>query len=270
MHRRISKSEIRANQLEVMNFLVRTCEENQLRYFLAGGTLLGAVRHKGYIPWDDDIDIAMPRPDYEKLLELSKTWKEKFSLVSAETCENYFLPFAKIFMNTTVVREKSMSERHNYGIFVDIFPLDGLGNCIMKAALTGKMIVFLSRRVKYASNTNVTPKNRAMRVVQVLFNKFEPRYLYFSMKKIATRNDFEHSKLCGSIIGGAKGTREIFTREIYGSEVKMEFEGEVYSVPRYYDVYLTRMYGDYMQLPPKEERVSHHEIEAWIKEENDR
>src|SRR5690554_4415622 len=113
-------------QIEILNQIVKICNQNKLTYFLIGGTLLGAIRHKGFIPWDDDLDIAMPRKDYEKFLELCQGYLgDEYYLHCSKTDPKYWLPFAKVRKNNTIFEEKSIQTINSHkGIYVDIFPLD--------------------------------------------------------------------------------------------------------------------------------------------------
>ena len=128
--------EIQEIELEILSNIAAVCEQHQWRYFLAGGTLLGALRHKGFIPWDNDIDISMPRRDYEKLLQFYKENGNRYKILQVGENTNYYLPFAKVVDTETLLVEKSIETQvPELGLFVDIFPIDGVGDEIRKSVV---------------------------------------------------------------------------------------------------------------------------------------
>jgi len=253
-------------ELDLLEYFDKICKQNNLNYFLAGGTLLGAVRHKGFIPWDDDIDVAMPREDYNKLLNLKL--ESNYKILSIENEKKYPMCFAKLINKNTHVKEKGIVEYEQYGIFIDIFPLDGLGNNKKQAEKLGKKIMFLRKIhliIVRQLNNKITFKNIIKGIVKLIDIKF----IYNVILKNATKYSFYESEYVGSIVGGAKGLDEIFERKIYSESLEMKFEGKSFKGMKYYNEYLSRMYGNYMEIPPVEKRGGHHTIECYLKEEGD-
>lgn len=242
-----------------------TCIQNQLRYYIIAGTMLGAVRHKGFIPWDDDIDVGMPRSDYEKLRELSRDINEKSSYKFEYPGDNnpeYIYLFAKLYdSNTTFVEKK----RHpiKRGIYIDIFPLDGMGNdmdiakreykSFYKVFQLDMMITaaFLKRRSFL--------KNAAVFLGRLISPAFvRHRKLARKIDRFCKRHDFDTSTLVCNLLGGA-GTKGIVLHEYFGTPTLTQFENiEVYGLENP-EPYLQSMYGDFMKLPPPEKRVSLHD-----------
>lgn len=250
----IGLKELQKLQLQILIDFDKICKKNNLKYFLAGGTLLGAVRHKGFIPWDDDIDVAMPRTDYNKLIKLSKELPEKYQLICPEKVKQYKILFSKIVYKKYFEVEKGLKD--NYGIFIDIFPLDGLGNNKHKARIHAKKILIMRTIINICFLDN----NLFSKLLKKIhFNNLTYRILMRTFNKY----NYHESKYVGSIAGGLRMLDEIFEYRVYSETMDMEFEGKIFKGMKYYDEYLTRMYGDYMKLPPKEKQVAEHNVEIY-------
>ncbi len=264
MNKITNLKDIQKIELEILKYFDTFCRENELKYFLAGGTLLGAVRHSGFIPWDDDIDIAMPREDYDKLLTIKKNISSDYKLFSYNLEENYYQNFYKLVDTRTYIEEEG-ENIVDYGLFIDIFPIDGLGKSKLLANLRARRIVFLNRRkhdVDYGIEKNF---HGIKRLIQNYYFKIGSEEIYKRIMKIATKHSLSDSRYVGSIVGGAKGIKEVFLKEIYTGYIDMKFECYIFKGMKYYDAYLTRMYGDYMVLPDKSDQISNHSFEAWKK-----
>jgi lipopolysaccharide cholinephosphotransferase len=247
--------------LELLDEFVRICEENNLTYFLTSGTLLGAVRHKGFIPWDDDIDVAMPRNDYEKFLDIYGDLKEtSYYVLSDRYSKNiipFYEPFAKLCKKDTLFAEKSRPSFSHTGIYIDIWPYD---KCILPFLnLRTKMIKFTWRLYRFKINHNETPKNKVkIFIAQILCFLLSERFLDSLHKKLYllfNKYDTKYVSFFSGRYGYRKETHKY--NEIYPL-IKIPFEGNYYYVPNNFDLYLKKVYGDkYMKLPPVEERVTH-------------
>lgn len=264
-------NEIKRIELSILLQVDKICREQGFRYWLCGGTLLGAVRHKGFIPWDDDIDIFMPRQDYNKFIEYCNNSEISFNLFSHETNSYYHNLYAKVCAANTLVKENNY-KLPDTGVWVDIFPIDGLGNSfdearkvvksaefkrnLLKAALWRKYFIGKTKSVKYVVG----------RFLLFFVGKFVNRKkLIERIEKIYVKNDFDKMKYCGAVCG-AYGEREIIDRKIFDEDVEIEFEGHLFKAPIGWNEYLSSIYGDYMQLPPEEKRVRH-EFKAFIIED---
>ena len=248
-------------ELELFKQFVRICEKNSLRYFVVGGTALGAVRHKGFIPWDDDIDVALPRGDYEKFLSIAQSWlPENMFLQTYITDKNYPNPFAKLRRSDTAFIEKSASRiKMNHGVYIDIFPLDGYSRSGIKGKLFGlkEKILKISVGSVFVSGNISKNKFRAIvkkAIVRLLHDyRASVRRLDTMYKKIP----YEDAEIIANFCG-AWAEKEVMPKAYFGDGIEGEFEGIKVVLPEKTHEYLTALYGDYMTLPPEEERVGHH------------
>ncbi len=246
--------------LDILKWFHGFCGEHGLRYYAIGGTLLGAVRHGGFIPWDDDIDVGMPRQDYKKFLALAK---DNGSIYRAESLEdgNKDFPYrlCKIYDTTTTVVYNT-KHRTKRGVFMDVFPLDGIGETKEKSIKNYKHIkrrLFLAAAKAYKLD-----KGRAFHKNAVIFAfKFIPfdwRKSIFKTQAICEKRDFDASAYVGNVLGRWH-EREIVPREIFGEPRLYDFENTQIYGPQDADGYLTAIYGDYMTPPPEEKRKPGHE-----------
>lgn len=266
--------ELQQIELDILVEIDKICREEKIRYYLAGGTLLGAVRHKGFIPWDDDIDIAMPRNDYEKFLEvLEKQDNSRYKALSLEKTKDYPYPFAKVVDTKTRLVEEIGKDVADMGVFVDIFPIDGMGNDKEEAMKRLMKIIRIRSRIWEASLKKSEIKNKEIhllnKIVKGCFNigirllGIKNSYKY--MMNYVNQKQFETSEWIASAVGGAGIQRELIEREYFDDVIEVEFEGKIFQAPKGYEKYLSNLYGDYMELPPIEKRVASHRGEIWWK-----
>ena len=239
--------EIQKLQTNVLVYFDKICKENNLKYFLVGGTLLGAIRHKGFIPWDDDIDVCMPRSDYEQFLSISDKLEKDYIVLSPESNNNYMLVFSKLANKNYYNYRKGLNGK--YGVRMDIFPVDGLGNDYGTAVKQMKRITVARKIFSVCFKNNIFSK---------LLHKLNVHRLgYKLMIKQCKKYKYQESEYVGCIAGGMKGEKDIFKKEIYNKLENVTFEGHKLPGLIYYDKYLKQMYGDYMKLPPKSEQINH-------------
>ena len=265
----LTLDEMKQIELRTLEQIDSICKENGYRYSLCGGTLLGAVRHKGFIPWDDDIDIFMPRKDYDAFVKYCKENEIPFTLLASETNADYGYIYAKAMANDTVIVEKTANRRHiDMGVFVDIFPLDGMGNDIKSAKRTFNKTRFL-RELLIASNWKKFFRSKTRSAIyepiRFAFFLLSPKKLVDSIQKSARKVDFESSVYAGNM-GGTYRLREMMETSVQKEMTELEFEGKKFSAIKNYDAYLKNLYGDYMQLPPEEKRITHHSFDAYYKD----
>lgn len=243
--------------LEMLKEFIQICNKHNLRYFLLGGTCLGAVRHKGFIPWDDDIDVGMPRNDYNKFCEIAqKELKDGLFFQNSKTDKNYPMNFAKIRNSNTTFIETSISKiKVNHGVYLDIFPLDGYSNAKKDKFLN--RIYNLRVGCIYKANTFKAFIKKLAKII--LSFPFAVSYKKARDKRDALiqKYNFDESDLVTNYCG-AWGDKEIVPRDYFSNGIEGEFEGLKVTLPEKYDLYLKHVYGDYMQLPPEEKRVTHH------------
>lgn len=254
-------------QLEIAKEIVRICEENKINYYLIGGTLLGAIRHKGFIPWDDDLDIGMIRSDYEKFIKIaSKCLDDKYELIDWKSDLNYPHPMGKIIKKGTIYRESKRNDHGKQGIWVDIFPYDytsGLGNEFTKKTFKLKVLRSLVRAKcgyqTWQSEEGIILskyiKNLPFRLAAIFFKKeiLVKKYEMLSIENENLKYLYEN--------GTENYEKWCFPKEYFIKQTKGEFEGCYFSIPQKYDEYLRQAYGEYMELPPENERENRHLIE---------
>lgn len=249
-------------EVEILDEIVRICEKHDLHYYLVGGTLLGAARHKGFIPWDDDLDIGMPRDDYQKFEAICKEELSKdFYVHSYETDKNYWLPFIKVRKSNTVFDEALLddTEVEMNGIWVDIFPLDKVSSLDSwgKRQRTKIIKTHLQHFISYKKH-HQWPQPIVSKIIYALLTPMSLRTLrkiqdFFMMWE--NKKDCKYYINYGSQYNPIKQT---ILKTDYEPTCKIEFEGKMYMAPGNYKNVLTRIYGeDYMELPPIEKRVTH-------------
>lgn len=270
--KKLSQNEIKQIELDILIKFNSFCIKNNLTYYIAYGTMLGAVRHKGFIPWDNDIDVCMPRPDYNKLMELSGELNNLLdSNIELKTpySKNYQYSFCKIINNKTFVHEHSMKDKYNTSVWIDIFPIEGL------PANEKKMIRYIntmSTLRKYYSYTIEKKFSGKSIIGKIKFNTIKiiltPLYFLINQKiqfeKKSQKYSFQHSNLF-SVLYDWYPLTCLFDKKLLEIDY-FDFEGYKFPGFKNYDKYLTQLYGDYMKLPPIEEQLSH-DIEAYLIED---
>lgn len=257
-------AEVKDIQVEILQSVADFCDQNNITYFLAAGTMLGAIRHKGFIPWDDDIDIIIPRPDYERLL---KTFKADHLDIGYPTLSSdYFYPYIKISDNRTTLKEDFTLDM-GLGVNIDVFPLDGfpqeekqIDEHLAKLRSYRKPILF---KVFKISERLVSYKKLILNTLRFLT---PINYYLKKVIKTAKLYAFETSENAGIAVWGY-GKREVCPQTVFTDSVEVEFENRKFKAPIGYEKYLTNVYGDYMQLPPKSERKPKHHYQAFYKKE---
>lgn len=259
----ISLDERKQLQLELLVDIDRICRERGLRYYLTAGTLLGAVRHKGYIPWDDDIDIAMPRDDYEAFYSYVSNGNlgESFKLISYRDKSSIY-PFFKIVNPFTTVVEHYVDRRFCTGVWVDIFPLDGIRHGDRKPIVWNKIIANLYGFVVADPSQGTSAFRRAIkRFFNPLFRHIDIYRLAEALDKKAMSTAISRDNEVALIVWGY-GECEIMPYNFL-EQTSLEFEGHFFSAPKIYKKYLTSIFGDYMQLPPEKDRKPHYCSAYW-------
>ena len=243
----------------------RLCDDNDIQYFLIGGTLLGAVRHGSIIPWDDDLDIGILRDDYERFIRVcKKELSEPFILCTTETEECYGFPFAKIRLKGTKFIEETNPDDMYQGIFVDVFPVDVLPNGQIQQFLQRHMLNFLKVALLYKCRYKLDFSNSSRLPVLLVrcFAQLPKQLIVKRLYKWQTRYNKSmapkyYVNLCSSYVYG----KERFPKDSLSSPLPKAFLGETeFTTPNNPEEILSLLYGDYWKLPPVEERVFRHAI----------
>ncbi len=259
----IDAEKLKDIQLSLLNSVATFCEENNIEYFLAYGTLIGAIRHKGYIPWDDDIDLVMMRKDYEKFVATFNNSHKDQKVYTSKNTSWFPFPYAKVSDETTVLKEENDNMTGTIGVNIDLFPLDYLPKdpkILKRMKFHYNILMLKSIRL----NKKRSPiKNLILRSSKMLFKGKNPNHIANQIEDIAL-SDYEKTKIIGNIVFTEKET-DFAKASAFESSDMAEFEGRLYTIPQGSHEWLTNFYGDYMTLPPEESRVTHHTFTAYEK-----
>lgn len=257
-------TELQCYLLNMLSWFHNYCNNNNLRYYALGGTMLGAVRHEGFIPWDDDIDVGMPRPDYNRLIKNigNRIYEDYYLETPFSTYSDYKYPYCKLYNTKTTLVEHTWP-RLKRGIFIDVFPLDGLGNDQNEAEKTWEKV---SSKINYIwCRTCGVRRDRALyKNIAIIGAHLIPNVIamdkkvLFDMDQKCQKLDFD-TVLYGGNVFGNWGKKEIMKSEIMGRPKEYKFENQVIFGAQDYDSYLTHLYNDWKKLPPKEKQITHHE-----------
>lgn len=269
MAKNIDIEELKKLQMDILEAFQRYCGEHSLSYSLAGGSLIGAVRHKGYIPWDDDIDVYMPREDYDRFVNgFPEVFEGRYEVGALETNPKWDRMFAKFFDNRTVLVE-NRRDAVETGVNIDIFPIDDV------PAGDGQWFRYNKRRSFFCNlylmkdrilfdKSRVWWKTVLLIPAKIALLPWGKRTMAEKMDKLAKKWDG-----CGSgrVYNCSLGlfANSPFPKSLFDAIIDIPFEDRTFKCFAGYDEYLTATYGDYMQLPPVERRVTHHKFKAWYK-----
>lgn len=264
--------EVQKISLDILKYIDKVCKENNIKYSICGGTLLGAIRHKGFIPWDDDIDIFMLRQDYDKFLKImdenAKTNQKYKALHFSNNCPNYFYRFTKVVDLDTVLTESTFITPKDMGVFVDIFPLDDIDmSNIKKIIKKNKRLAILlgiSANKKAGIKTDGIAKKIAKFIISFYAKPMGWKHWTQKSEKLATsfnNKGYDHIHA----FSGAYGIKDIFEKSMFDELVEVEFEKNKFPAIKEWDKYLKQLYGNYMQLPPKEKQITHHDFKSYKK-----
>lgn len=261
----LTLQEIKEIEFDLLKVFAEFCKENNIRYYLAHGTLLGAIRYKKFIPWDDDIDLLIPREDYDRLLALFKD-NERYRLFAFEKNPNFRYPFGKFCDMTTRKVEPGYDNGIELGIDLDLFPLDAWDDDLDKATREAK---YLHRNIFYLTMSKLQKPDSANLIkcfaksIVMLYCKLLGSKFFINRIHKISRQGGPESKYLGCKAWCVYGERGIIPAEAFAGTAEVEFEGEKFPAPIGWDQYLTCLFGDYLPEPPKEKQKTHHSFKAY-------
>ncbi len=263
-----SNKEVQKLTINLLKEFIKICNENNLVYYVTGGALIGVLRHGGFIPWDDDIDVGMPREDYMKFVKImhDKCPSLEYGICDRFTDSNWHFAMSQFIDLKSEIEIDLAAEKRKAHIWIDVFPLDGLPNNIIKRYFRVKHIMLLRYLIQIANIEKQVDSHKQrpwyekmvlslckiLRVGRIIntnkkLNKLE---------KVLMKSDFKESKYAGNMLGRYR-KKEIVYREYFGTPKKGMFDGVEVNIPEKSHELQTALYGDYMKLPPEDQRVAH-------------
>ena len=266
--RQISTEELMKLQLDILLSVDDFCNKNNIQYSLGYGTLIGAIRHSGYIPWDDDIDIVMTRDNYDKFINTFNGFSKELYVIAPELNWKYYAPYANVCHNKTLLDEGANG--HNgieIGVKIDVFPIDNVSSDIECNKIVKNRILKLNTYLR-SKRYHLGGLNLRLKIKFLLYRFISFYRSYSSIQKeirnLALSNKEKTSEFVDNLVFYPK---TIQTPKSYFSDyIDVDFEGYKFKSIKEYDAYLRQIYGDYMKLPPIDQRVPHHGFTAYWKD----
>jgi lipopolysaccharide cholinephosphotransferase len=253
---------LQQKELEILTVFANICDEHQLTYFLSDGTLLGAIRHGGFIPWDDDVDVSMPRSDYNRFLEIAKTaLPNHYFIQNYHTESGMPMVFTKLRDSHTLIEEPYFCDLAvNQGIFIDIFPMDHCPDDERKFKNWMRKL----NAVYFLLVSDIKSEHKKRNLLKKLVTPLRliigrERLLALYDRLLQTFNDEETTKMSQLTVPNF-GLRVVFPKECIFPTKKAKFEDQTFMVPHNPDTMLSILYGDYMKLPPVDQQKPHHHV----------
>lgn len=261
--KQMTLEQIKKTEHEILRHFKEVCEKEEISFFLSNGTLLGAVKYGGFIPWDDDIDVFVPRADYDRLMRIYQD-SSRYCLFSHERNSGYKFPFAKLCDMTTRKVETNIDNGVELGLDIDIFPLDAWDNAPEKQV---QLIGSLIRKLTFVKSARADSANRFKRFAKTIVLGLTRQCYRGYIQKIWTiarknANDPNPVNL-GCVSWCIYGEREIIPADVFASTVEVDFEGDRYPAPVGYDRYLRSLYSDYTKDLPLDQQKTHHRYQAY-------
>ena len=260
----LSLNEIKEIELELLRYIDKICHENEIPYFLDSGTLLGAVRHKGFIPWDDDIDIVIDRKDYKKLLMLLDNGSDRFNVLSMYNTEGYQYTFAKLVDSNTKLIEHNTKSIEEMGVFIDLFPMEHLPNRKLSRRIVQAYVKWLRsiESLLYNDTSDYTKLHGKYKVFCFPYIKLGWQGVQKKLDIYLENLALKDTDYLVQLLASSNPYRDV-KKDYFEKAIDLQFEGETFKAPIGYKKYLEILYGDYMSLPPEDKRVSNHDFSVY-------
>ena len=250
---------VQQTELSILKEVAEFCDNNNIRYCITSGTLLGAVRHGGFIPWDDVIDISMPRADYERFVSLADKFIGGYEIVCTKLNSQYPIAICKVRKCDTVMKEPSMAHLNiNHGVWIDIFPLDKVKN-IKKIKMRAYKFNLITTVINYKLGVS-KPHKLSTKAFCAVLGTISIANLDKIRTKIMSSDENTDAQYYTSFASNLGPDKLLFAHDIYFPLKKIKFEKEMFYAPSNSEYWLSSAYGEYMVLPPEEERVNRHKI----------
>lgn len=263
------RKQVQFIQFSIAKAFDQFCSSNDINYWLEGGSLLGAIRHEGPIPWDDDFDVAMLRKDYEKFLELFQHTQENslFFIQNWDTDDSYPHAFSKLGLKGSLYKENAVSTTNfEQAIFIDIFPYDNAPNSVIARKIQKNSTRILRKTYSLKSgvglkfNKKVSGKRLGSYLLLMIGNIIGKQLLKKRLYKTATKYRFTDTKYIYSVGTSYKYEKKLFLKEWVQNTTRVQYKNYKFSAPKEWEKYLTHVFGDYMELPSKEKQIGGHDI----------
>lgn len=258
-----SLQEVQRIEFEMMLYLKQIAEKNDIKLMLGGGTLLGAIRHKGFIPWDDDVDLMLMREDYEKLIEcIEQDNNSRYKVLTVYNSPSYPHPFAKVVDTKTYIAQKRELEIKGLGVTTDLFPIDAVPR---SKFMVEKLFSFVTKKTDEIISLRDLNYRKVSGGLEYWLLTLRVKMKAILIDRIARAFSLGNARYVASTMG-RYGKKEIMKKESMTECVKVMFEGEEFLAPIGYKVYLTKHYGkDYMKMPPKSTQRAQHQMNVYWK-----
>ena len=265
------KKEIQKLLYDALCYLDDFCTKNKIKFFLSNGTLLGAAKYGDFIPWDDDVDVLMPRSDYDRLMKMVNINNGKYRLLCVEQFPQWRMPYAKLSCEETIVKEGKYNFGVSSGLSVDIFPIDNWSSCSLIAKIQSLKSEVLKRLLVYSIGEEFsTEKTGVKRYILKLMWKKGQKMGYEKLQKAllkkANKNNCK-SKYVGCRVWTCHLTREIFPADYFKETAYLDFRDRTFPAIKNYENYLSNLYGNWKEELPLDKQRSNHEITVWYKDE---
>lgn len=271
----VTSEEQKNIELNILRWIKKICNKNNIKFMLAGGTCLGAIRHKGFIPWDDDIDLLMPYEDYKRFIEITKQSNEQYKVLSPYYTKDYYYTYSKVVDTRTKLSEKGMKEIKEMGVFIDVFPLfiqpqdkEEQKRYVKKIKNMEKKYAIYAHLEKYYKREGDSTIKQLIKLIAYFPGKVCSYFKKNSKEKLLEELE-KYSNSDSEYVGytvSSYGEKEIMKKSEYSPIKTAVFEGEEYPIANEWDKYLKNLYGNYMELPPVEKRVAPHNLIIWWRE----